>query len=249
MRGKAIKVDNYRESLSHQKIPKIAAPTYKSWGELLTFLQKENLPGAYPYTGGVYPYRRTGEDPTACSPAKARPSAPTAASITSASASRPRACRPRSTRSRCTAKTRRRARTSTARSATPASTSPTLDDMKKLYSGFDLCAPTTSVSMTINGPAPMILAMFMNTAIDQQVEKYLREDQSRWDAAHDEDRRSCSKAASARTTAAMLPDGQRRLGLGLLGVTGDQVVDAETYARIKARDAVAPCAAPCRPTS
>jgi methylmalonyl-CoA mutase len=57
---------------------------------------------------------------------------------------------------------------------------PTLDDMKKLYSGFDLCAPTTSVSMTINGPAPMILAMFMNTAIDQQVEKYLRADQARW---------------------------------------------------------------------
>src|SRR3546814_1340851 len=64
VRGKQIKVDNYRESLSHQKVPKIAAPTYKSWGELLTFLGKENLPGSYPYTGGVYPYRRTGEDPT-----------------------------------------------------------------------------------------------------------------------------------------------------------------------------------------
>src|SRR5690606_28302559 len=63
VRGLTIKVDNYRESLSHQKIPKIAAPSYKSWGELLTFLQKENLPGSYPYTGGVYPYRRTGEDP------------------------------------------------------------------------------------------------------------------------------------------------------------------------------------------
>src|SRR5690606_18641330 len=63
VRDKTIKVENYRESLSHQKIPKIAAPTYKAWGELLTFLQKENLPGAYPYTGGVYPYRRTGEDP------------------------------------------------------------------------------------------------------------------------------------------------------------------------------------------
>src|SRR5690606_20630360 len=63
VRGKTIRVDNYRESLSHLQIPKIAAPTYKSWGELLTFLQKENLPGHYPYTGGVYPYRRTGEDP------------------------------------------------------------------------------------------------------------------------------------------------------------------------------------------
>src|SRR5690606_14523099 len=63
VRGKEIRVDNYRESLSHQKVPKIAAPSYKSWGELLTFLGKENLPGSYPYTGGVYPYRRTGEDP------------------------------------------------------------------------------------------------------------------------------------------------------------------------------------------
>ena len=64
MRGKPVEGNNYVESLSHQKMPKIAAPTYKSWGELLTFLLKENLPGAYPYTGGVYPYRRTGEDPT-----------------------------------------------------------------------------------------------------------------------------------------------------------------------------------------
>src|SRR5690606_38047503 len=63
VRDKTIRVENYRESLSHQLVPKIAAPTYRSWGELLTFLQKENLPGAYPYTGGVYPYRRTGEDP------------------------------------------------------------------------------------------------------------------------------------------------------------------------------------------
>jgi methylmalonyl-CoA mutase len=63
VRDKTICVENYRESLSHQKVPKIAAPTYRSWGELLTFLGKENLPGTYPYTGGVYPYRRTGEDP------------------------------------------------------------------------------------------------------------------------------------------------------------------------------------------
>jgi methylmalonyl-CoA mutase len=122
VRGKVIRVENYRESLSHQKIPKIAAPNYRSWGELLVFLQKENLPGYYPYTGGVYPYRRTGEDRSACSRARARPSARIAASITSAKACLPRACRPRSTASRSTAKTRRRARTSTARSATPAST-------------------------------------------------------------------------------------------------------------------------------
>ena len=110
---------------------------------------------------------------------------------------------------------------------------PTLDDMKKLYSGFDLCAPTTSVSMTINGPAPMILAMFMNTAIDQAVEKYLREDTKRWDAAH----AKIEKLYAGKhrpSYSGMLPDGNDGLGLGLLGVTGDQVVDAETYARIKA---------------
>ena len=110
----------------------------------------------------------------------------------------------------------------------------TLDDMKKLYSGFDLCAPTTSVSMTINGPAPMILAMFMNTAIDQQVEKYLRADPHALGRSARRRSRSSSKAASARTTPACCPQTNDGLGLGLLGVTGDQVVDADTYARIKA---------------
>ena len=114
----------------------------------------------------------------------------------------------------------------------------TLDDMKKLYSGFDLCAPTTSVSMTINGPAPIILAMFMNTAIDQQVEKYLRADQDRWDAAHNKIERMFEGGALGQGRrpqyGGMLPETNDGLGLGLLGVTGDQVVDAETYERIKA---------------
>ena len=63
VRGKAVQGDNYLESLSRQRVPKLAAPTYKSWGELLSFLMRENLPGSYPYTAGVYPYRRMGEDP------------------------------------------------------------------------------------------------------------------------------------------------------------------------------------------
>src|SRR5690606_33473547 len=108
----------------------------------------------------------------------------------------------------------------------------TLDDMKKLYSGFDLCAPTTSVSMTINGPAPMILAMFMNTAIDQQVEKHLREDDARWAEA----RKKIDAQFEGRQRpdyAGPLPEGNGGLGLGLLGVTGDLVVDAGTDARIK----------------
>ena len=111
----------------------------------------------------------------------------------------------------------------------------TLDDMKKLYSGFDLCAPTTSVSMTINGPAPMILAMFMNTAIDQRVERY-----SSAKAAGRRRRRRSTRASSRGDADAAphykgeLPAGHDGSGLGLLGVTGDQVVDAETYERIKA---------------
>ncbi|GAA5007713.1 methylmalonyl-CoA mutase family protein [Lysobacter lycopersici] len=233
VRGKAIKVENYRESLSHQKVPKIAAPTYKSWGELLVFLGKENLPGSYPYTGGVYPYRRTGEDPIRMFAGEGTPE-----------------------------RTNRRfhylsvglpaARLSTAFDSVtlygedPAPRPdiygkignsgvniPTLDDMKKLYSGFDLCAPTTSVSMTINGPAPIILAMFMNTAIDQQVEKYLKADDARWADAQ----KKIAKIFEGRerpTYHGDLPAGNDGLGLGLLGVAGDQLVDAETYERIKA---------------
>ncbi|MCJ0824492.1 methylmalonyl-CoA mutase family protein [Luteimonas sp. 50] len=233
VRGKAIKVENYRESLSHQKIPKIAAPTYKSWGELLTFLQKENLPGYYPYTGGVYPYRRTGEDPIRMFAGEGTPER-TNRRFHYLSVGQPAA------------------RLSTAFDSVtlygedPAPRPdiygkignsgvniPTLDDMKKLYSGFDLCAPTTSVSMTINGPAPMILAMFMNTAIDQQVEKYLRADQARWEAAHDKIE-AFFKGRERPQYAGPLPEGNDGLGLALLGITGDQLLDADTYARIKA---------------
>ena len=233
VRGKAIRVENYRESLSHQQVPKIAAPTYKSWGELLTFLGKENLPGSYPYTGGVYPYRRSGEDPIRMFAGEGTPE-----------------------------RTNRRfhylstglpaARLSTAFDSVtlygedPAPRPdvygkignsgvnvPTLDAMKKLYSGFDLCAPNTSVSMTINGPAPIILAMFMNTAIDQQVEKYLKADGDRWNGAQ----RRIEAFFAGRPRPVYhgeLPDGNDGLGLAFLGMTGDQLVDAETYAKIKA---------------
>ncbi|MFC7300346.1 methylmalonyl-CoA mutase family protein [Cognatiluteimonas weifangensis] len=233
VRSKTIRVDNYRETLSHQSVPKIAAPTYRSWGELLTFLQKENLPGAYPYTGGVYPYRRSGEDPIRMFAGEGTPER-TNRRFHYLSLGQPAA------------------RLSTAFDSVtlygedPAERPdiygkignsgvniPTLDDMKKLYSGFDLCAPTTSVSMTINGPAPMILAMFMNTAVDQQVEKYLRADQARWDAAHA--RIEQLFAGRQRPEyAGPLPDGNDGLGLALLGVTGDQLVEPEVYAQIKA---------------
>ena len=233
VRGKAIRVENYRESLSHQKVPKIAAPTYKSWGELLAFLMKENLPGAYPYTGGVYPYRRTGEDPIRMFAGEGTPER-TNRRFHYLSVGQPAA------------------RLSTAFDSVtlygedPA-TRPdifgkignsgvsiaTLDDMKKLYSGFDLCSPTTSVSMTINGPAPMILAMFMNTAVDQQVEKYLRADEARWAAAQV----AIDKFFAGKPRPKYdgeLPPSNDGLGLALLGITGDQLLDAETYARIRA---------------
>ena len=233
VRGKAIKVENYRDSLSHQKIPKIAAPTYRSWGELLVFLQKENLPGSYPYTGGVYPYRRTGEDPIRMFAGEGTPER-TNRRFHYLSVGQPAA------------------RLSTAFDSVtlygedPAPRPdiygkignsgvnvPTLDDMKKLYSGFNLCAPTTSVSMTINGPAPIILSMFMNTAIDQQVELYLKQDDKRWKDAE----KKIAKFFEGRerpTYSGELPPTNDGLGLALLGICGDQLVDAETYARIKA---------------
>ena len=233
VRGKTIRIENYRESLSHQQIPKIAPPPYQGWGELLTFLQKENLPGSYPYTGGVYPYRRTGEDPIRMFAGEGTPER-TNRRFHYLSVGQPAA------------------RLSTAFDSVtlygedPAPRPdiygkignsgvniPTLDDMKKLYSGFDLCAPTTSVSMTINGPAPIILAMFMNTAIDQQVEKYLRADDARWAEAQQKIDAFFAGRERPRYHGD-LPPTNDGLGLGLLGITGDQLVDAETYARIKA---------------
>ncbi len=234
VRDKTIAVENYRTSLSHQPIPKIAAPTYRSWGELLTFLGKENLPGSYPYTGGVYPYRRTGEDPIRMFAGEGTPER-TNRRFHYLSVGQPAA------------------RLSTAFDSVtlygedPAPRPdiygkignsgvniPTLDDMKKLYSGFDLCAPSTSVSMTINGPAPMILAMFMNCAIDQQVEKFLKADEARWaDAQTKLDEFFAGRERPKYS--GDLPPTNDGLGLGLLGVSGDQLVDAETYARIKAQ--------------
>ncbi|KAF1692512.1 methylmalonyl-CoA mutase [Pseudoxanthomonas jiangsuensis] len=234
VRGKPIRVENYRESLSHQKVPKIAAPTYRSWGELLTFLGKENLPGSYPYTGGVSPYRRTGEDPIRMFAGEGTPER-TNRRFHYLSAGQPAA------------------RLSTAFDSVtlygedPAPRPdiygkignsgvnvPTLDDMKKLYSGFDLCAPTTSVSMTINGPAPIILAMFMNTAIDQQVEKHLKADPQRWAQAQKKIDAFFQGRERPRYHGD-LPPGSDGLGLALLGLTGDQLLDPETYARIKAQ--------------
>ena len=232
VRDKVIRVENYRESLSHQKIPKVSPPKTTNWGDLLRFLMRENLPGYYPYTGGVYPYRRSGEDPTRMFAGEGTPE---------------RTNRRFHYLSQGGAATR----LSTAfDSVTLYGEDPaprpdiygkignsgvnvaTLDDMKKLYSGFDLSAPSSSVSMTINGPAPIVLAMFMNTAIDQNVEKYLKQDPARWSAAQKRiDELFVGK--SRPQYSGDLPKGNEGLGLNLLGVTGDQLVDADTYVRIK----------------
>jgi len=231
VRGREITGNNYRESLSQQKIPKIAAPSYKSWGELLSFLMKENLPGAYPYTGGVYPYRRHGEDPTRMFAGEGTPERT-------------------NRRFHYLSQGQAAARLSTAfDSVTLYGEDPherpdiygkvgnsgvsiaSVDDMKKLYSGFDLCAATTSVSMTINGPAPMILAFFMNTAIDQQVEKHLKETGGWGDAKKKIDDYFSGKVRPEYVGA--LPQGNDGLGLPLLGISGDKLVTADTYERIR----------------
>ncbi|MCX7060127.1 MAG: methylmalonyl-CoA mutase family protein [Gammaproteobacteria bacterium] len=232
VRGKPVTGDNYSESLSHSKIPKVAAPKFEGWGELLRFLLKENLPGGYPYTAGLYPYRRVGEDPIRMfagegTPERtnrrfhylSQPGAPTRLSTAFDSV----------TLYGEDPETRPDIYGKIGNSGVNIAT---LDDMKKLYSGFDLCLPSTSVSMTINGPAPMILAMFMNCAIDQQVEKYLKADPARW-AAAEKKIAELFKDKTRPVYSGELPSNNNGLGLALLGVTGDQLVDAETYDKIK----------------
>ena len=232
VRGRELSGDNYSESLSRQRIPKIAVPTLKGWGDLLTFLRKENLPGTYPYTGGVYPYRREEEDPIRMFAGEGMPERT-------------------NRRFHYLAAGHGATRLSTAfDSATLYGEDPderpdiygrignsgvsiaTLDDMKRLYSGFDLCSPTTSVSMTINGPAPMILAMFMNTAIDQRVERHLRASGGWPDA--ERNIKTLLKDQARPLYRGDLPAGHDGSGLALLGVTGDQLLDRETYEKIRA---------------
>ena len=233
VRDREVTGENYRRTLSQQVVPKIAPPRFDGWGDRLRFLLKENLPGSYPYTGGVFPYRRAGEDPTRMFAGEGTPERT-------------------NRRFHYLSQGQPAARLSTAfDSVTLYGEDPaerpdiygkvgnsgvsiaTVDDAKKLYSGFDLCAPTTSVSMTINGPAPIILAFFMNAAIDQQVEKHLRATGG-WDAAQGKLDAYFSEHGGRPEYAGALPDGNGGLGLGLLGASGDMVLDREVYERIKA---------------
>ena len=232
VRDREITGENYEQSLSHLPIPKITAPHFKDWGEMTRFLLRENLPGAYPYTAGVYPYRREQEDPTRMFAGEGMPERT-------------------NRRFHYLSQGQPATRLSTAFDSTTlygedpderpdiygrignsGVSVASLDDMKRLYSGFDLCQSTTSVSMTINGPAPIILAMYMNAAIDQQVEKHLRESGG-WAAASAQLDEHFGSAPQP-VYRGVLPDGHDGSGLGLLGISGDRLLDAETYGRIRA---------------
>ncbi|WP_316738096.1 methylmalonyl-CoA mutase family protein [Pedobacter aquatilis] len=234
VRDKEIKQPLYYESLSKLNIPKVSLPRYEDWGDILRWLLTENLPGEFPYAAGVFPLKRDGEDPTRMFAGEGGPER-TNKRFHYVSLGQPAH------------------RLSTAfDSVTLYGEDPhirpdiygkignsgvsiaTLDDAKKLYSGFDLCAPSTSVSMTINGPAPMLLGFFMNAAIDQQCEKYIKENGLEDEVNSKIDSIYKSKNLSRPTYNGKLPEGNNGLGLMLLGTTGDQVLPADVYSKIKA---------------
>ena len=232
VRGREIRVPLYHETLSHTRVPKVALPGYRSWGDRLEWLLQENVPGEFPFTAGVFPFRRQAEDPARMFAGEGPPEQTNA-------------------RFHYLAEGMPAKRLSTAfDSVTLYGDDPherpdiygkvgnsgvsiaTLDDAKKLYSGFDLSDPTTSVSMTINGPAPMILAFFMNAAIDQACEKYISEN-GLWDEVQKKIDGIFGNRAHPRYYGD-LPQGNDGLGLRLLGVTGDQVLDRDVYEQVKA---------------
>ncbi len=234
VRDKVIEIDLTTETLSHLKLPKICLPKYEDWGDILTWLMREAPPGQFPFTAGVFPLKRENEDPARMFAGEGGPE-----------------------------RTNRRfhyvSRGLPAKRLSTAFDSVTLygedpdhrpdiygkvgnsgvsiasvDDAKKLYSGFDLADPTTSVSMTINGPAPMLLGFFLNAAIDQQCEKYIHKEN-----LVDEVEAKIAKLYEARGVErpryqGALPDSNDGLGLLLLGVSGDEVLPAAVYAKIKA---------------
>lgn len=235
VRGREIRVENYTESLSHQQIPKISLPKYNDWGDIVRWRMRENVPGQFPFTAGVYPFKRTGEDPTRMFAGEGGPEK-TNARFHYLSDGMPAA------------------RLSTAfDSVTLYGEDPahrpdiygkvgnsgvsiaSLDDAKKLYSGFDLCQPTTSVSMTINGPAPMLLGFFMNAATDQQCELYIKEHGLESEVEEKINALYAESGQERPRYDGELPKGNNGLGLMLLGVTGDQVLPADVYAECKAR--------------
>ncbi|MDD2529005.1 MAG: methylmalonyl-CoA mutase family protein [Lentimicrobiaceae bacterium] len=234
VRGKEIKIETHTESLSHSKIPKISMPRYHSWGDILKWTLRENVPGEFPFAAGVYPFKRENEDPTRMFAGEGGPER-TNKRFHYVSAGMPAR------------------RLSTAfDSVTLYGADPDvrpdiygkignagvsiacLDDAKKLYSGFNLVDAATSVSMTINGPAPTLVGFFMNTAIDQQCEVYIKK--HHLEAEVEKKIKKIYKDRGTKRPAyqGKLPEGNDGLGLMLLGVTGDQVLPPDVYQKIKA---------------
>jgi isobutyryl-CoA mutase len=224
-------------SLSGTHIPKVVLPAYKDWGDLLTWQLQENIPGEFPYTAGVFELKRQGEDPTRMFAGEGGPERT-------------------NKRFHYVSEGQPAKRLSTAfDSVTLYGEDPayrpdiygkvgnsgvsiaTVDDAKKLYSGFDLCDPKTSVSMTINGPAPMLLAFFMNAAIDQQCEKWI-EANGKWDSVHTILETKYGRLPKPiyydPSSPERLPHGNNGLGLKLLGLSGEEVVPADVYLQLKA---------------
>jgi len=234
VRDKELKIQTHTESLSHMQIPKVALPKYSSWGDILKWLLRENVPGEFPYTAGLFPFKREGEDPTRMFAGEGGPER-TNKRFHYVSYGMP-------------AK-----RLSTAfDSVTLYGNDPAerpdiygkignsgvsiccLDDAKKLYSGFDLSDPKTSVSMTINGPAPMLLGFFMNAAVDQACEKYIKANDLEEEVKTKIENIFKEKGTKQPEYQGDLPKGNDGLGLMLLGVTGDQVLPKDVYEKIKA---------------
>ncbi len=236
VRGKIIKQPLFSESLSGTRIPKIATPKFKDWGDVLQWRLQENFPGEFPYSAGVFPIKRAEEDPTRMFAGEGGPERT-------------------NKRFHYVSLGQQAKRLSTAfDSVTLYGEDPavrpdiygkignsgvsiaTVDDAKKLYSGFDLCDPKTSVSMTINGPAPMLLAFFMNAAIDQQCEKWITEN-NKWDQV-EKIRNSKFEIRNKPcyynpSSPERLPEGSTGLGLKLLGFSGDEVLPADVYQQLK----------------
>jgi len=237
VREKIIRQPMYSISLSGTRVPRVILPKYKDWGDILRWQAQENAPGRFPFTAGVFPLKREGEDPTRMFAGEGPPER-TNKRFHYLSVDQP-------------AKRLSTAFDSVTLYGEDPAIRPdiygkvgnsgvsiaTVDDAKKLYSGFDLCDPKTSVSMTINGPAPIILAFFMNAAIDQQCEKWI-EANGKWDEVN----QKLSKKFSGQTrpsyidnaSPGQLPVGNDGLGLAILGVSGDEVLPREIYSQIKA---------------
>jgi len=235
VRDKEIKIATHTESLSHSQIPKISLPKYQAWGDILKWNLQENVPGEFPFASGLYPFKREGEDPSRMFAGEGGPERT-------------------NKRFHYVSQGMPAKRLSTAfDSVTLYGNDPDLrpdiygkignagvsicclDDAKKLYSGFDLSHALTSVSMTINGPAPMLLGFFMNAAIDQNCEKYIKEN-----GLVDEVEAKIAEIYKKKGTKrpqyqGKLPESNNGLGLMLLGVTGDQVLPLDIYNDIKVK--------------